>query len=117
MDLSRRFTLVFNGPDKDTAAWRAKQFHQSLRGIDGVWEQVAVTRPSGDETNVYISPDKRHSTIQREIGCKTLASVLKEHDNAITYKIVRKEFAVVASDWTVLPTIEYKHENKSTYIK
>ena len=30
---------------------------------------------------------------------------------------MRKEFAVVTSDWTVLATIEYKHENKSTYIK
>ena len=114
--LSRRFTLVFTSHDKDTAARRAKKFHQSLRGNDGTWEQVTVTRPSGGEETVYISPDKRYSTIQRELGCKTLAAVLKEHDDSVTFKIVRKEFAIVTSDWAVLATIEYKHENKSTHI-
>ena len=65
----------------------------------------------------FISPDKRYSTIQRELGCKTLAAVLKEHDNTINYKVVRKTFAVVTDDWTVLATIEFKHEDKSTHIK
>ena len=113
--LSRRFTLVFEGHDKDAAARRAKQFHQSLRGSNSKWEEVTVTKPGGGEEVVFISPDKKYSTIQRELGCKALADVLKEHDKETNFTMVRKEFAITV-DWEVFATIEYNHEKKSTHI-
>ena len=91
MGLSRRFILAFTGQDKDTVTRRATKTYLSLRSDDGLWEQVTVIRPSGGEEVAYISPDKRYSTIQRELGCNTLDAVLKEHDNTITFKIVRKK--------------------------
>ena len=113
--LARRFTLVFSG-EENLACRRAKKVHQSLRKPEGGWHRVTVRRPDEASEDVYISPDKKYSHIQREQGCKLLRDILAEHDTAGTYVAVKKEFAVT-KDWAVLATVEYNTTNKSTFIK
>ena len=112
--LARRFTLVFSG-EQSLASRRAKKVHQSLRKPGGGWNRVTVQRPDHGNENVYISPDKKYSHIQREQGCKLLRDILAEHDTAGRYVSVKKEFAVT-KDWAVLATVEYNATNKSTFI-
>jgi hypothetical protein len=93
--VSKRFVMRFTGTG-GIAAQRARKLLSSLRTINGTWKRFQCKAPSGNDTNLYVGPDKNQKTIKTEVAGKQLVNVFKELYASKYPKLLKREGIVSA---------------------
>ena len=66
----------------------------SIRGADGTWQRLSVTRPDGQKEDVYLARDKSRADLRCELDTRTLGRIFAEVAPDAEFETVRRDRAV-----------------------